>query len=81
MLPFRLDHDLFTAGSRLLIIELDGSQHLEQEEYDDERTRFFESKGYRVLWSWNNDVMNSIDRILKFIWSVLRDAALLAFLQ
>jgi very-short-patch-repair endonuclease len=25
-------------------VELDGSQHLEQEEYDDERTKFLESK-------------------------------------
>jgi len=54
-----------------LIIELDGSQHLEQREYDDERTKYLESRGYRVLRFWNNDVMNRIDEALKVIWSEL----------
>ena len=44
------------APRRKLIIELDGSQHLEQEEYDLERTAFLESKGCRVLRFWNNEV-------------------------
>jgi very-short-patch-repair endonuclease len=39
----------FCAPRKKLIIELDGSQHLEQQEYDTERTAYFESKGYRVL--------------------------------
>ena len=54
-----------------LIIELDGSQYLEQQEYDDERTVFFESKVYRVLRFWNNNVMNNIDNVLNVIWRVL----------
>jgi very-short-patch-repair endonuclease len=54
-----------------LIIELDGSQHIEQEEYDAERTAFFESKGYRVLRFWNNEVLNDIDSVLKVIlWTL-----------
>jgi very-short-patch-repair endonuclease len=48
------------APRRRLIIELDGSQHLEQEEYDAERTAFWESKGYRVLCFWNNQAMNCL---------------------
>ena len=63
----------FCAPRKKLIIELDGSQHLEQEEYDDERTRYLESRGYRVLRFWNNDVMNNIDDVLKVIWRVLRE--------
>jgi very-short-patch-repair endonuclease len=63
----------FCAPRKKLIIELDGSQHLEQEEYDAERTAFFESKGYRVLRCWNQDVMNNIDRVLKVIWSALNE--------
>ena len=54
-----------------LIIELDGSQHLEQKDYDSERTAFFESKGFRILRFWNNDVMNDIDGVLKVIFSAL----------
>ncbi len=47
-----------------LIIELDGSQHLEQEEYDQERIKFFESLGYKVIRFWNNDVMNNPGAVL-----------------
>jgi very-short-patch-repair endonuclease len=54
----------FCAPRRKLIIELDGSQHLEQQEYDFERTTFLESKGYQVLRFWNNDVMNDTEGVL-----------------
>ena len=57
----------FCAPRRKLIIELDGSQHLDQEEYDQERTAFLESKGYRVLRFWNGDVMNDIEGVLRAI--------------
>jgi len=63
----------FCAPRKKLIIELDGSQHLEQDEYDLERTAFFESKGYRVLRFWNNDVMNNFDAVLNVIWDVLKE--------
>ena len=62
----------FCAPRRKLIIELDGSQHLEQEEYDDERTEFLKSKGYKVLRFWNNDVMNNVDSVLTVIWDTLQ---------
>ena len=63
----------FCAPNRKLIIELDGSQHLEQEEYDKQRTAFLNSKGYKVLRFWNSDVMKDIDRVLTVIWSVLKE--------
>jgi very-short-patch-repair endonuclease len=63
----------FCAPRKRLIIELDGSQHLEQEAYDAERTSFLESKGYRVLRFWNNDVLNNIDLVLRVIWSVVNE--------
>src|SRR6185436_11531089 len=50
----------FCSPRRKLIIEVDGSQHLNQSEYDSERTRYLEAKGYRVIRFWNNDVMNNI---------------------
>ena len=61
----------FCAPRKKLIIELDGSQHLEQKEYDEERTKYLESRGYRVLRFWNNDVMNNTEAVVKVIWSVL----------
>ena len=57
----------FCAPRRNLIIEVDGSQHLDQEEYDTERTAFLESKGYRVLRLWNSDMMNKINDVMGVI--------------
>ena len=63
----------FCAPRRKLIIELDGSQHLEQNEYDAERTAFLAAKGYRVLRFWNNEVMNNIENVLCAIDLALSD--------
>lgn len=57
----------FCSPRKKLIIELDGSQHLEQEEYDTERTAFLELKGYRILRFWNNQVMDDIEAVLRVI--------------
>ena len=57
----------FCSPKAKLIIELDGSQHLEQREYDEERTKYFESVGYKVIRFWNNDVMNSTEEVLLMI--------------
>ena len=54
----------FVCIEKKLIIELDGSQHLEQEEYDNERTKYLESLGYKVIRFWNNDVTNNIDGVI-----------------
>ena len=63
----------FCAPRKKLVIELDGSQHLEQAEYDHERTKYLEARGYRILRFWNNDVMNNMDAILQVIWSALNE--------
>jgi very-short-patch-repair endonuclease len=63
----------FVCIEKKLIVELDGSQHLEQEEYDRERTAYFESKGYRVIRFWNNDVTNNLEAVLKVIWDTLKE--------
>ena len=54
----------FCSSKARLIVELDGSQHLDQHEYDEERTRDFESIGYKVIRFWNNDVINEIDSVI-----------------
>ena len=57
----------FCAIRKKLIIEVDGSQHIDQEEYDKERTIFLESKGYRVLRFWNNEVLKNIEEVMAVI--------------
>ena len=57
----------FCSPHGKLIIELDGSQHLEQHEYDTERTKYLEAQGYRVLRFWNSQVMNDIEGVIRAI--------------
>lgn len=54
----------FCAPCKKLIVELDGSQHLEQQSYDAERTSFLESEGFRVLRFRNGDVMKNIEALV-----------------
>ena len=65
----------FCAPRRKLIIELDGGQHIDQQEYDKERTAYLESKGYKVLRFWNHDVMNDINSVIRTIQLALEDEA------
>jgi very-short-patch-repair endonuclease len=61
----------FCAPRRKLVIEVDGSQHLEQVEYDRRRTEYLETRGYRVVRFWNREVMKNIDGVLSRIWNEL----------
>lgn len=61
----------FICIKKKLIIELDGAQHLEQVEYDDARTRFLQTKGYRVIRFWNRDVMNDLSGVLAVIQAAI----------
>jgi very-short-patch-repair endonuclease len=63
----------FCSPKVKLIIELDGSQHLEQQEYDAERTKYFEMQGYKVIHFWNNDVFNKIEDVILNITYVVQD--------
>jgi very-short-patch-repair endonuclease len=54
-----------------MIIEVDGSQHGEAIAYDAERTAFLESRDYRVLRFWNNEVLTNLDGVLTAIASHL----------
>jgi very-short-patch-repair endonuclease len=57
----------FCAPRQKLIIEVDGGQHLDQQEYDEERTIFLKSKGYQVLRFWNDEVTQNMDGVLRVI--------------
>ncbi len=54
----------FCSEQNHLIIELDGSQHMDAVELDNKRTAFFERRGYRVVRFWNNDVFENLDGVL-----------------
>jgi very-short-patch-repair endonuclease len=56
----------FVSFDRNIIIELDGGQHNEESHItaDEQRTKWLESRGFRVLRFWDNDVMTNIDGVL-----------------
>ncbi len=59
--PYIVDFISFEAR---LIIEIDGGQHQDQTAYDDRRSQWLESQGYRVLRYWNNEVLSDVDAVL-----------------
>jgi very-short-patch-repair endonuclease len=46
-----------------LIIELDGWQHSEQENYDAERTDYLEKLGFQVIRIWNGEINSNLDGV------------------
>ncbi len=61
----------FVCFEKRLIIELDGGQHNQNAEHDQQRTEILKSKGFIVLRFWNNDVLNNIDGVLQEIENTL----------
>ncbi len=61
----------FLCLEAALVVELDGSQHVEQTEYDANRSTYLEGKGLRVLRVWNNDVERNIKAVLSGIFDAI----------
>ena len=54
----------FYCWKKLLVVEIDGSQHLENKEYDKERDLYFSNLGIRTLRFWNNEINTNINGVL-----------------
>ena len=63
--------DFFCPDTNL-IVEVDGGQHAETIGRDDMRTGWLESKGYRVVRFWNDEVLGNIDGVVERIHEALR---------
>jgi len=58
----------FVCVQEKLVIEVDGGSHLEQEDYDRERTQWLEKeKGYRVVRFTNDDVLKNVHEVVETI--------------
>ena len=55
-----------------LVVELDGSQHLDQAAHDAARSARLQSLGYRVIRFWNDEVFLHLDDVLEAIVDALR---------
>ncbi len=72
-ISFRRQHAIgqyivdFCSPRNHLVIELDGGGHDELKEYDQHRTEYLESQGYRVLRFWNDEVMQDVEAVLRAV--------------
>lgn len=64
----------FVCNEHLVIVELDGSQHLENIAYDEERTYELEQLGYRLLRFWNHIVLTDWEMVEEVIWQALQSS-------
>lgn len=78
---FRRQHPIgvfildFVCLEKRLVIEVDGAQHAEPRQvlHDLKRTQWLESRGYRVMRFWTNEVMTETDGVLDAIWATLQE--------
>ena len=66
----------FVCLEARVIVELDGSQHLEEAKYDARRDAILRSNGYRVLRFWNADVLYRTDSVLDTIFAAMHHEGL-----
>src|SRR5215469_5237951 len=66
--PFFVDFICLEAS---LVIEVDGSQHMDQEKQDESRSAFLRSNGFCVLRFWNFEVLSDVDSVVQRIAEVL----------
>ncbi|HET6913502.1 MAG TPA: endonuclease domain-containing protein [Rhodanobacteraceae bacterium] len=77
---FRRQHPIppyiahFVCLRARLVVELDGSQH--GNEQDATRTRFLEAQGFKVMRFWDNDVLRNTDAVLEAILSAVENRTL-----
>jgi len=63
----------FVCLEKMLVIELDGGQHNETAniKYDTRRTKYIESKGFKVIRFWNDEIDNDINGVYDCLKSEL----------
>ena len=52
----------FICREKNIVIEIDGGQHNQKSdiEYDNARTNYLNSRGYKVIRFWNNEIDNDL---------------------
>jgi crossover junction endodeoxyribonuclease RuvC len=62
----------FVSFEHRLVIELDGGQHADADDYEERRTRCLEANGFRILRFWNNEVMENEEGVFERIMTALQ---------
>lgn len=65
----------FICLEKKLVIELDGSGHLQKNEieHDKKRQKFIETEGYKILHFYNSDISNNLENVLEQIFQTAFD--------
>ncbi len=78
-IKFRRQHPInnkyiadFANTTKKIIIEIDGSQHIESEK-DVFRTYYLESLGYYIIRFYNNDIDNNIEGCIEYLKEVINN--------
>jgi len=77
-IKFRRQHGIgpyivdFYCKEKNLVIELDGSQHLNTKEYDKEKDLYLQTLGIIVLRFWNSEIDNNLEDVLNRIRKEIR---------
>jgi very-short-patch-repair endonuclease len=61
----------FVCLDRKLVVEVDGSQHMDEIACDEERSQKLRDAGFTVLRFWNNEVLNETEAVVQTIWDAL----------
>ncbi|UFS70274.1 endonuclease domain-containing protein [Geomonas sp. RF6] len=62
----------FVSFDRMLVIEIDGSQHADQAAYDETRTTALHAAGFTVLRFTNLEALQETEAVAERIWLELR---------
>lgn len=63
----------FVCHEIKLIIEIEGSQHFENINDDNQQTAWLNQQGYKVIRFWSNDVILNLDGIKEMIWNACQN--------
>ena len=72
---FRRQHPIdkyivdFVCLEKMIIVELDGSQHANRTGYDSDRTGFLKAQGFEIIRFWNNEIFNETEAVLEIIYN------------
>lgn len=62
----------FICYEKKLVIELDGGQHLDNQFFDEERTKKINQMGFRVVRFTNDEVMREINEVIAEIINFIK---------
>ena len=62
----------FYCKSLGLVIEIDGSSHADNEEYDENRDAFLEGYGLKVVHIFDTDVKNNLNGVMSYLEQIVK---------